>query len=284
MGRALIEAASGSSSKAIGLTHAEVDICDNSAVGDAIGSYAPTSVVNAAAYTDVDKAESEPDLVFRVNCDGARVVAEAAAAAGIPLIQLSTDYVFDGRSKVPYTEADHTAPLGVYGQSKEAGERAVRESAPEHVILRTAWVYSPHGNNFVRTMLRLGAERTELRIVDDQTGCPTSAADIATAIMAITKKAESKDFGDWGTYHFSGADSVTWYGFATLIFEEAAKFGVTVPKLSTISSAEYRAPAPRPADSVLDTKKLGRNFGIKPRPLRESLVECLKRHCQSKLA
>jgi dTDP-4-dehydrorhamnose reductase len=272
VGRALIEEASGTPSEAIGLSHDEANICDAAVVAEAIRSYAPTSVVNAAAYTAVDKAESEPDLACCVNRDGARVVAAASAAAEIPLIHLSTDYVFDGRSKVPYTETDHVAPLGVYGRSKEEGERAVRESAPKHVILRTSWIYSPYGTNFVRTMLRLGSEHAELQVVDDQTGCPTSASDIATAIVAITKKAEGENFDDWGTYHFAGPDSVTWYGFAQLIFEQAAK----TPKLSAISSAEYRSPAPRPAYSVLDTKKLGRTFGIRPRPLRESLAECLK--------
>jgi dTDP-4-dehydrorhamnose reductase len=277
VGRALIEAASGTPFEAIGLSHAEADICDASAVAHAIRSYAPTSVVNAAAYTAVDKAESEPDIAFRVNRDGARVVAQATAAADLPLIHFSTDYVFDGRSRVPYTETDQEAPRGVYGRSKVEGERGVRESTSKHVILRTSWIYSPFGTNFVRTILRLGSEREELQIVADQTGSPTSAADVASAIMAITTKAESKSFEGWGIYHCSGADSVTWYDFANLIFAEAARFGVKAPKLVAISSAEYNASAPRPAYSVLDTKKLERTFSIGPRPLRQSLVECVKR-------
>ncbi len=277
VGRALIETASCTPCEAIGLSHAEADICNASAVADAVRSYTPTSVVNAAAYTAVDKAESEPDQAYRVNRDGARVVAQVAAAADIPLIHLSTDYVFDGRSEVPYTETDHVAPLGAYGRSKEAGERAVREYAPKHVILRTAWVYSPFGTNFLRTMLRLGSEREELQIVDDQTGSPTSAADIAAAIMAMVKKAEIKGFDAWGTYHFTGAGIVSWYGFAKLIFEEAARFGIEAPRLSAISSTECPTRAPRPAYSVLDNNRLELTFGIRPRPLQESLTKCLKR-------
>src|SRR4029079_5486292 len=164
IGQSLLEAALGTAWEAVGLSHAEADICDASAVAEAIRRSAPTSVVNAAGYTSVDKAESEPDLAFRVNRDGARVVAEASAAADIPLIHLSTDYVFNGRSGVPYTETDSVAPLGVYGRRKEEGESAVRKTARKCVILRTSWVYSPFGTNFVRTMLRLASERGELRV------------------------------------------------------------------------------------------------------------------------
>jgi dTDP-4-dehydrorhamnose reductase len=276
VGRALLEAASRESVDATGLSHAEADICNTAAVTELVRIHAPTCVVNAAAFTAVDKAERERGLAFRVNRDGARIVAEAAAAAGIPVIQLSTDYVFNGRKRVPYTEADQPAPLGVYGLSKEAGERAVREATPKHVILRTSWVYSPFGTNFVRTILRLGAERRELRIVDDQTGCPTYAADLATAMLTIVKKIENERSGPWGLYQYAGADPVTWYGFAQLIFEEANQFGVRGPQLRPISSAEFQAPAPRPTYSVLDTAKIGRAFGIKPRLLRPSILQCLK--------
>lgn len=274
VGRALVETAS-ESCEVVGLSHAGADICDATAVAEAMCRYRPTSVVNAAAYTKVDDAEREPDLAFHVNRDGARIVAEAAATTGIPIVHLSTDYVFDGRKRVPYKEEDEPDPLGVYGRSKEAGERAVRETNPKHIILRTSWVYSPFGTNFVRTMLRLGAERSELRIVDDQTGCPTSAADIATAVMTVAKEAESKGFDLWGTYHFSGSDRVTWYDFAKLIFEEAVRQGAKAPRLSAISSAEYPSRAPRPAYSILDTRKFGRTFVIQPRPLRGGLRECL---------
>ena len=178
VGRALSEAAP---DRVLGLTHAELDICNETTVAEAIRRFRPNTIINAAAFTAVDHAETESGEAFRVNRDGARVVALAAAAADIPLIHLSTDYVFDGQSRVPYTESDPVRPISVYGRSKEEGERAVRDVSHKHVILRSAWVYSPYGTNFVRTMLRLGSERSELRIVDDQTGCPTAAADIATA-------------------------------------------------------------------------------------------------------
>ncbi len=234
-------------------------------------------IVNAAGYTAVDRAESEKEQAFLVNRDGARILAETAAAAHLPLLHISTDYVFDGRATAPYVETDAVAPLGIYAQSKEAGERAVRAAAPRHVILRTAWVYSPSGTNFVRTMLRLGSERSELSIVDDQLGCPTAAADVADAITTILAAAQGPGFDAWGTYHCVGADAVTWYGFARAIFECAAPFGVKPPKLRPVTTADYPLPAPRPAYSVLSTAKLERAFGIRPRPMRDSLNACLAR-------
>lgn len=276
VGRELIATAARLGVEARGLTHAEADICDKTAVEELVRRYKPTSIVNAAAYTAVDRAESEPPQAFRVNRDGAAVLGDAAAAANIPLVHLSTDYVFDGQSRIPYAETDEVAPLGVYGRSKEEGERAIRASARGHVILRTAWVYSPFGTNFVRTMLRLGLERAELGIVDDQTGCPTSATDIAAAVMAIVEATARQGFSDWGTYHYVGADVLTWYGFAKLIFEESAKSGVPPPRLLPIMTADFPTPAPRPAYSVLDTKKIERIFAIKPRALRESLLSCLE--------
>jgi dTDP-4-dehydrorhamnose reductase len=205
------------------------------------------------------------------------VVARAAAKAQIPLIHLSTDYVFDGSARVPYKEDAGVKPRGSYATSKEAGECAVRAAHDRHLILRTAWVYGPFGTNFVKTMLRLGAEREELRVVDDQTGRPTSTEDLATAILSVVEGIERPGFSGWGTYHYAGADTVTWHGFATMIFAEAAKFGRKVPKVRPIATAEFPTAAPRPAYSVLDTAKLERTFGIKPRPLRASLVAALER-------
>ena len=260
---------------AVGFDRASVDICVEAAVRQAVHDHPPAAIVNAAAYTAVDRAETEPDEAFRVNRDGAAVLAEAAASAGVPFIQLSTDYVFDGTKRAPYDEDDPVAPLGVYGLSKAEGERAVRSVCPRHVILRTAWVYSPYGTNFVRTMLRLAADRPELRIVDDQTGCPTAAADIASTIAAIVEKANQPAFTAWGTYHYCGADILSWYGFATRIFEAAATYGQKTPQLVPISTAAYPTQASRPAYSVLAMGKLERTFGIRPRPLREGLRGCL---------
>jgi dTDP-4-dehydrorhamnose reductase len=277
IGHALIEVAQKRGWEASGPSHAEVDICDDGAVADALCRHTPAAVVNAAGYTAVDRAETERDRAFRANRDGARVLAEVAGAADLPLVHLSTDYVFNGRATAPYTETDAVGPQGVYAKSKEQGERAVRAAAPRHVILRTAWVYSPFGTNFLRTMLRLGSERTELSVVDDQTGCPTSATDVAGAITTILAAARVGGFDAWGTYHCTGADAVTWYDFAKAIFEGAAPLGLTPPKLYPVTTADYPSPAPRPAYSVLSTAKLERTFGIQPRPLRDSLTECLMR-------
>jgi dTDP-4-dehydrorhamnose reductase len=273
----LMEMASATGRDLVGLTHEEADICDAGSVSDAIAKRSPTCIVNAAAYTAVDKAESDAMRAFAVNRDGASVVAGAAAKARIPLIHLSTDYVFDGSARVPYQENDKVNPQGSYAASKEAGERAVRGAHDRHLILRTSWVYGPFGTNFVKTMLRLGAEREELRVVDDQTGCPTSTEDLAGAILTLVESIGRPGFSCWGTYHYVGADTVTWYGFANMIFAEAARFGRKVPHVSPITTTDFPTAAPRPAYSVLDTAKLERTFGIKPRPLRGSLIATLER-------
>ncbi len=252
-----------------------MDIADAAAVERALREFPPTALVNAAAYTAVDKAESEADAAFRVNRDGAAVLAQAAAAAGVPLIHISTDYVFDGTKRAPYREDDPVAPLSVYGLSKAEGETAVRELCLHHVILRTAWVYSPRGRNFVRTMLRLAPTSPALKIVDDQLGCPTAAADIATAILAMITAVERPGFAAWGTYHYRGADIVSWFGFAERIFGMAARYGQNVPRLIPIGTAEYPTPARRPAYSVLATDTIEATFAIRPRPLRASLGDCL---------
>lgn len=277
VGSHLLETAGRLGRDAVGRTHAETDICDPCAVGKALAEEKPGFVVNAGAYTAVDKAESDADTAFKVNRDGAEVVASAACKAGVPLLHLSTDYVFDGRATRPYTETDSVGPQGAYARSKEAGERAVMAAHDRHLILRTAWVYGPFGTNFLRTMLRLGAEREELAIVDDQTGCPTMTGDIAAAILAMVETAESAQFRDWGVYHYAGADVVTWFGFAGMIFAQAEAFGRKAPRLRPIGTADYPTPAPRPAYSVLSTAKIERVFGIKPAPLRSGVVATLKR-------
>ncbi len=277
LGRHLSEAGAQLGRNVVALTYAEADICDPSAVESAVARHRPTAIVNAAAYTAVDKAESESGLAFRVNRDGAATVAAAAARAELPLIHLSTDYVFDGTAREPYREEDAVNPQGVYARSKEAGERNVREVHDRHLILRTAWVYGPFGTNFLRTMLRLGADRDELGIVDDQTGCPTATGDIAAAILTMVDQAEAADFAGWGTYHYVGGDTVTWFGFAAMIFTEAAKLGHKVPHLRPIATSDYPTAAPRPAYSVLSTGKLRRRFGIEPKPLRDGVVATVQR-------
>jgi len=266
-----------------------LDIARREAVFAAIARERPDFVVNAAAYTAVDRAESEPEAAWAGNCTGPANLAAACAEAGIPLIHISTDYVFDGGKIGPYREDDPVNPLGVYGASKEAGDRAIREALRQHVILRTAWVYSAHGHNFVKTMLRLAAgrqptglsrgERPVLRVVADQTGSPTSAADIAGAIAAIVQRLAAGSTA-WGTYHFAGAGAVTWHGFAEAIFELAAPWNSTgrgpPPLVEAITTAEYPTPARRPANSVLDCTRIGEAFGIKPRPWRAALAEVVQ--------
>ncbi len=220
----------------------------------------PALVVNAAAYTAVDRAEQEPEAAFRANAQAPGVIARWCAAQGVPLVHYSTDYVFDGQGRAPYREDAPTAPLGVYGTSKRDGEDAVRAAGGRHLIFRTAWVYAAHGGNFLRTMLRLGAERDELRVVADQIGTPTPAALIAD----VTAHALRHPGGLSGTWHLTASGQTSWHGFAEAIFAEALSAGVLTkaPSVLAISSAEYPTPAKRPAWSVLDNRKLQRDFGV----------------------
>src|SRR5436190_15004305 len=254
---------------------AEIDITRQESVSAAVDRERPDIVINAAAYTAVDRAESEPEAAWAANSAGAGYLAAACRSAGIPLIHISTDYVFDGSKKGPYREDDPVNPLGVYGHSKEAGDRAVREALPEHVILRTAWVYSAHGHNFVKTMLRVAAERPVLRVVADQVGSPTGAADIAAAIQEIVRQIRG-GATKWGAYHFAGAGAVTWHGFAEAIFELAAPWRGPPPQVEAITTADYPTPARRPANSVLDCRLIGEAFGITPRPWRAAVAEVIR--------
>ena len=259
------------------LGRGETDISDARAVTEAFETHRPAFAINAAAYTAVDAAESAPDEAHGVNANGAGHLALACAEAGIPLIHLSTDYVFDGRGERPYRENDPVAPLGVYGRSKLAGEELIRARLDRHLILRTSWVFSAAGGNFVTTMLRLGAERDELGIVDDQTGSPTFAGDIAAAISALAEVVLSGG-GDvpWGTYHMSNAGHTTWYGFAKEIFAHAEAAGQKVPSVvKPIATEDYPTPATRPRYSILDTAKLRAAFGIELPPWQDALARCL---------
>src|SRR5262249_20023735 len=253
-----------------GVDRADVDIANREQVGAAMQRERPDIVVNAAAYTAVDRAESEAEAAFAVNAVGPANLAAACRTAGIPLIHISTDYVFDGSKKGPYSEDDSVNPLGVYGRSKEAGDRAVREALPEHVILRTAWVYSAHGHNFVKTMLRLAGERPVLRVVADQIGSPTSAAHAARATATIVQHiAAGKP--RWGTFHFAGNGITTWHGFAEAIFDIAAPWRGPPPPIAAITTADYPTPARRPANSALDCTRIAEAYGIIAPPWRTSL-------------
>lgn len=220
----------------------------------------PTVVVNAAAYTAVDRAEEDRDAAFRANAEAPGVLARWCAQAGVPLVHYSTDYVFDGQGTRPYREDDATAPLGVYGASKLAGEDAIRAAGGRHLIFRTAWVYASHSANFLRTMLRVGAERDVLRVVADQVGTPTPAALIAD----VTAQALQHGGGLSGTWHLTAKGETSWHGFAEAIFAEAVAAGVLprAPKVEAITTAEYPTPAKRPAYSHLDVAKLEQDFGV----------------------
>jgi dTDP-4-dehydrorhamnose reductase len=257
----------------------DVDLLRPASIARALADFRPDMVVNPAAYTAVDKAESEPDQAFALNRHGARAVAAAAAHRGVPVIHLSTDYVFDGKKKEPYSETDSVGPQGVYGRSKLEGERAVAEANPRHIVLRTSWVYAPFGTNFVRTMLRLTAERDRLRVVDDQSGCPTYAPDIAGAIIAIAQRWADSDWHPKyaGVTHMAGPDVRTWCGFAREIVQGAAERGGRLIPVDPISTSDYPTPAARPANSCLSTDRLEAVFGLRLPRLTTSLDDCLDR-------
>lgn len=242
----------------------ELDLSSSCAIDRFLDEQDFSAVINCAAYTAVDKAESEPERAFEVNAAAPEIIAKESAARGIRLLHVSTDYVFDGIKNGPYLEDDPVAPLGVYGASKLEGERAVRASHPLAVVLRTAWVVSPHGHNFVKTMLRVGAERKQLRVVDDQRGCPTTAGDIARTLLTIAAQPEAR-----GTYHFVNAGEASWWDLARFVFDRAGMDVAVEP----ISTAEYPTPARRPANSRLSTAKLTQELGITPRPWQEAVGE-----------
>lgn len=256
-----------------GFTRAEADIRDPAAIQRLVEG--ADLLVNAAAYTAVDKAEEEADLAHRINAEAPGLLAAACREAGIPMIHVSTDYVFDGSKAGAYGESDPVAPLGVYGASKELGERAVRGELERHIILRTSWVYAAHGRNFVKTMLRLGAERDSLRVVADQHGAPTAAGDIAAAILSIAGKLLGGATG-YGTYHYTAEGVTSWHGFAEAIFDLAEPALGKRPTVEAIPTSAYPTPAKRPANSVLDCSKMMAAFAPPRRPWRSALEEVLR--------
>jgi len=240
-------------------------------------SATPSLVVNAAAYTAVDAAENDEAAALRANRDGPARLAALCAQAGIPLIHISTDYVFDGTKGTPYVETDPVAPLGIYGRSKLAGEQAVQASGARAIILRTAWVYAANGKNFVRTMLNAATKTNHLRVVADQQGNPTAANDLADVILAIAARIARDGWRDEfaGIFHATASGATTWHGFACAIFEEAARHGLTPPTVEAITTADWPTPVRRPADSRLDCEKLNAVFGLRLPPWRESLARVI---------
>jgi dTDP-4-dehydrorhamnose reductase len=265
LGQELVRASAAGQVPLVGLSHADADIADQTAVRAAMDRHRPSIVVNAAAYTKVDAAESETEAARLGNEIGPAVLAAASSAAGVPLVHVSTDYVFDGSKDTAYVEDDPIAPINAYGRSKAAGERAVRETTRRHVILRTSWVYGEFGQNFLKTMLKLAATRDELRVVSDQHGCPTSTADLAAAIISIAPRLAAG--GDaWGTFHYAGSGVTTWHGFASRIVAAQAPLTGRTPRVTAIPARDYPTPARRPANSVLDCGKFARVFGFAGRP------------------
>jgi dTDP-4-dehydrorhamnose reductase len=251
---------------------ADAYIDDPAAVRRAMQLARPSLVLNAAAYTNVDQAEVEREAAFRGNAQGPKVLAAACAEKDIPLIHISTDYVFDGRKPSAYVESDVTAPINVYGESKLAGEVAVREAYDRHVILRTSWLFGAYRRNFLKTMLKLAAERDELRIVSDQHGCPTSTADLADAIVAIAPRLAAGE-RLYGIYHVASPSPATWYDFAQEIATAAAQYTGRAPKVVPIKTQDYPTRAARPVNSELDSSKFFSTFGFRAADWRQRVQE-----------
>jgi dTDP-4-dehydrorhamnose reductase len=277
--RALFEAGTALGIEVTTVGRPELDLAEPETIEPVLRAASPDVVVNAAAYTAVDQAESEPEIAAKINKTGAGAAAAAAKALGAPIIHLSTDYVFDGAKTSAYVEDDPVAPASAYGASKLAGEQAVAAANCDHLILRTSWVYAPYGKNFVRTILALAETREEVRVVADQRGCPTYAPDIAEAIIRIAQNL-LKDRSDpriRGIFHLAGSGETTWAGLADAIFEYLAGRSRRRPILTPITSAQYPTPARRPANSRLNCAKVASIHGIELPDWQDSLTTCLKR-------
>ena len=257
----------------VALSRSELDITVAAEISRVLAATRPDFLINAAAYTQVDRAEEEPEQAYAVNRDGVLNLANACRPSNTPLLHISTDYVFAGDKKGAYVETDPVAPLGVYGKSKADGEALLRANLDQYIILRTSWVFSATGSNFVKTMLRLGRERGELGIVADQKGCPTSASSIAAASLQIADRYLKSLDVEWGTYHYCNRPETTWYGFAEAIFEQA---GMRELILREITTSDYPTPAARPKNSVLECDKAEANFGLVQTNWKSELSDVLR--------
>lgn len=250
----------------------DFDITDFELVQKVLQRSNTSIVINTAAYTAVDKAEDDPGTAFRVNRDGPAFLASCCREIGVPLVHISTDYVFDGTKREPYLETDTVNPVNIYGESKAAGETEVRKRHEHHIIIRTSWLYGIEGNNFVKTMLRLGMEKEELRVVSDQFGCPTSAGELSSCIIAIAGHILSAKPTRWGTYHCCGKGRTSWYGFAQEIFDIAQRhLNLKLERVIPVATEEFPTTARRPANTVLGCSAVGQYFGFFPSPWREPL-------------
>ena len=242
-------------------TRAQMDLTNAQSIADMVANRPWSAVINCAAYTAVDRAEADAELAAQVNAAAPAIFAAETAKWDIPIIHVSTDYVFDGTKNAPYVEEDAVNPLGVYGRTKEAGERAVRALNPRHAIIRTAWVVSAGGANFINTMIRLASERPEVNVVNDQIGCPSNASDIARVLLTVVERTPAQ----YGTWHFVNDGEASWYDLAAHIFADMRQRGLGTPALNAISTSQYPTPAVRPSNSRLSTSAIQRDFGIQPR-------------------
>jgi dTDP-4-dehydrorhamnose reductase len=281
---ALQEGAAAAGFEVVTLSRPEFDLADAGNAAALLAKYKPDVVISAAAYTAVDLAESNAVEAEAVNATGPGRLAAACAALDLPILHLSTDYVFDGTKTTPYNEQDATGPTGVYGATKLAGEKAVASANPRHVILRTAWVYAHEGKNFVKTMLKLAETRPQLGVVSDQLGCPTYASDIASALFDIARQVKGKAAGEtcFGTFNLSGSGDSSWAGFASAIFALAAQHGMPAASVNPIAAADYPTPARRPANSRLNGAKLREVFGVTLPHWHDGLARCIARLAISK--
>lgn len=256
----------------------QLDISNKNDIQQVLSPLCPSVLINAAAYTQVDRAEDESDRAYAVNTNGPRYLAQYCAANRLALIHISTDYVFDGTQNQPYEESDAIVPLGIYGQSKAQGEAAIRSVLPNHIIVRTSWLYGVYGHNFVKTILKLASEKTTLKVVADQFGSPTSATDLAETILIITRKIATPNRHLWGTYHYCGAGITSWHGMAEKIIELAAVYTkLRTRQVQAISTADWPTAAPRPPYSALDCTRIKKQFGIDPSPWQQSLKQTIER-------
>ncbi|AZF35111.1 dTDP-4-dehydrorhamnose reductase [Pseudomonas sp. R4-39-08] len=253
----------------------QLDLANAEQIRQQVRAYRPSLIINAAAHTAVDQAESEPDAAFAINAIAPGILAEEARALGIPLIHYSTDYVFDGSKSAPYTESDSPNPLGVYGQSKLAGEQAIAAVGGKYLILRTSWVYSSHGKNFLLTMQRLLQEKPQMRIVADQIGAPTWAGTIANSTRALIERWQAGNAGDWGVYHLTAQGETSWFGFAEAIGHALRAAGKACAELEAIPSSAYPTPAQRPLNSRLDCSRLQQQWQVSQPQWQDALHECL---------
>ncbi len=282
LARGLLEAADRANVQVVSVGRPELDLADQNSVTAAVARARPDVVVNAAAYTAVDRAETEPAVAHAVNAVGAGHVAEACAANAIPIVHISTDYVFDGTKDDPYREDDPTAPINVYGRTKLEGEQRVANACERHLILRTAWVHSPWGANFVKTMLRLAAGQPAINVVDDQKGSPTYAPDLARIVLAIAARIAAEPAGArWGVYHATGGGETTWFGFAREVFRCAADQGLAVADVTAIATLAYPTAAQRPANSRLNCGRLRRAFDLELLDWRVGVQDCVARLARS---